>query len=134
VDPTTQSRGINQALFNCILSNFKWVAFLDIHKALPACSPIFPFNTQVPTLGCFPHLFVAPMLDGHISRFNGVTIRLVVNNAFHQVVLSVFNVTLCIHILCNFIGGIHILCNYIGGIFITAATRKLNLISTGFQH
>jgi hypothetical protein len=122
--PPHKIRGINQDICNCILRNFNWVALLEIRQALPPCCPIFPFNTQVPTLGCFPHLCVATMLDVHISRLKGITICLVVNNAFYQVVLPALNITL----------GIHIRCNHIGGIFITVAIRKLNFINPGAQH
>jgi hypothetical protein len=62
------------------------------------CSAIFPLNTKVPTFGCFPHFIVAAMLDVHISRRTGMTISSVVNNAFHKILLSSFNVTLSIHI------------------------------------
>jgi hypothetical protein len=58
------------------------------------------------------------MIDANISRFIGVSISFVVNNAFHQIILY----------------GIHILCNLIGGIFITAAIMKLNFISPGVQN
>jgi hypothetical protein len=64
------------------------------------------------------------MLDVHISRLNGMTICIVVHNAFHQVLLPAFNVTLIIHILCN----------YIDNILITAAIWKLNFISPGVQN
>jgi hypothetical protein len=124
MDHTTKSRGIKQDLCNCILSNFNWVAFLEIHQVLPDCCPVFPFTTQVPTLGFFPHLFVASMFDVHIIRFNGMTICLVVNTSFYQVLLPALNFTL----------GKHILCNHIGGIFITTAISKLNSISPGVQH
>jgi hypothetical protein len=51
-------------------------------------------------------------------------ISFMINNAFHKVVLSAFNITL----------GIHIICNHIGGILITTAIRKLNFISFCIQH
>jgi hypothetical protein len=47
-------RGIKQALCRCIISNFNWVAFLDIRQVLPACCSISSFKTQVPTLDFFP--------------------------------------------------------------------------------
>jgi hypothetical protein len=118
--PPDKSRDINQALGSDILSNFNRIAVLDIRQALPAFSPIFPLNTKVPTFGCFPHFLVAAMLDVHISRINGMAISFVVNNAFHKIVLSAFNITLSILIFCN----------RIGGIFITTAIRKLNFISS----
>jgi hypothetical protein len=55
------------------------------------------------------------MLDLHIITVNGMTICLVVNNAFHQVVLPSLSVTLCIHVLSN----------HIGSIIITAAIWEL---------
>jgi hypothetical protein len=117
--PPDKTRGIKQALGSSILSKFNMVAFLEVCQALPACSAIFPLNTKVPTFGCFTQFIVAAMLNVHISRRNGMTIISVVNNDFHNIVLSPFNVTL----------GIHIFCNHIGGIFITAAIRKLYFIS-----
>jgi hypothetical protein len=75
--PPHKSRGIKQALCNCILSYSNWVALLEIYQELLDCCPIFTFNTQVSTLGCFPNLLVASMLDVHISRFNGMTILLI---------------------------------------------------------
>jgi hypothetical protein len=84
--PPHKTRGVKKALLSSILSNFNWVDFLEIHQALPAYSPIFPFNTQVSTLCCFPHLYVASILDVHIIRFNGMSISLVVINAFLQVI------------------------------------------------
>jgi hypothetical protein len=119
-----KNRGIKQTLGSSIFSNFNRVAFLEILQALLGCSFICPFNTQVPNPGCFPHLFFASILHVHIIRFNGMSISLVVKNAFHQVILSAFNVKL----------GINILCNYMCGIIITAAIRKLNFISHGVQH
>jgi hypothetical protein len=59
--PPHKSRGITQVIGNRILRKFNWVALLAIYQALPSCFPIFPFNTQVPKLGCFPHLLVASM-------------------------------------------------------------------------
>jgi hypothetical protein len=118
--PPDKTRGIKKALGSSIFSNFNRVALLEIRQALPACSPIFPLNTNVPTFGCFPHFLVAAMLDVHISRRNGVTISFVVNDAFHKILLYAFNITLIIHILFN----------HIGGIFITTAIRKLNFISS----
>jgi hypothetical protein len=123
-NPPHKCRGVKKAICSSIIRNFNRVAFLEIHLVLPAYSPIFPFNTQVPTLGFFPHLSVASMLDVHISRFNGMSISIVVNNALHLLILSAFYVTL----------GIHILCNYIYGIFVTAAVIKINFISPGVQH
>jgi hypothetical protein len=79
---------------------------------------------EVPTLGCFPRLLFASMPDVHIIMVNGMAICLVVNNAFHQVVLPALGVTLIIHILRN----------YIGGIFITVSIRKLNFISSCVQY
>jgi hypothetical protein len=70
--PPCKIRGVKQDLCSSLLINFNWVAFLVFRQALSACSPIFPFNTQVPTLGCFPHLSVAAMLDVLIIRFNGM--------------------------------------------------------------
>jgi hypothetical protein len=122
--PPHRIRGVRQALCSRIISNFNWVAFLEIYQILPTCSPIFSFNTQIPTLGCFTHLYVASMLYVHISRFNDMSISLVVKNAFHQIIFSAFNVIL----------GIYILCNYICGIFVTAAIRKINFISPGVQN
>jgi hypothetical protein len=119
--PTQNSRSVKQAICSIILSNFNMVAFLEIRQALPACSPIFPLNTKVPALGCFPHFLVASMIDVNISRFNGMSISFVINNDFHQIMLSAFNITL----------GIHIFCNHICGIFITVAISKLNFISPG---
>jgi hypothetical protein len=112
--------GIKQAFGSSIFINFNSVAFLEVCQSLPACSTIFPLNTKVPTFGCFPHFLVADMRDVHFSRRNGMTTRSVVNNDFHKIVLSAFNVTLSIHIFCN----------HIGGVFITAAIRKLNFISS----
>jgi hypothetical protein len=39
------------------------------------------------------------MLDVHISRFNGMSIRFVINNSFHNITLSALNITLGIHSL-----------------------------------
>jgi hypothetical protein len=122
--PPDKNRSIKQALGCSIFSNFNRVVFLEIHQALPACSPIFPLNTQVPIFGCFPRFLVAAMLDVHISRLKGMSISFVVNNAFHKILLSAFNITL----------GIHIFCNNIGGIFITTAIRKINFISSCIHH
>jgi hypothetical protein len=97
--PTHKIRGVNQALCSSILSNLNRVSLLEIRQAIPACSPIIPFNTQVPALGCFPRFLVSSMLDVHISRFNGMCIIFVINNAFHQIIFSAFNITLGIHIL-----------------------------------
>jgi hypothetical protein len=122
--PPHKIRGVKQVLGNCILSNLNRVAFLEVSQALPADCPIFPFNTQVPTLGCFPHLLVASMLDVHISMLNGMAVCLVVNGAFHQVALPAISVTLSIYVFSN----------YIGSILITAAIWKLNFISSCVQH
>jgi hypothetical protein len=123
-DPPHKIRSVKQTLGSRILRNFNRVAFLEIRQALPACGTIFLFNTQVPTLGCFPQFIVASMLDVHISMFNGMSISFVINNAIRKIIFSAFNITL----------GIHIICNHIGGIFITAAIRKLNFISPGVQN
>jgi hypothetical protein len=60
--PPKKIRVIKKVLCSGILSNFNWVAFLEIHQALPYCSPIFPFNKKVPTLGCFPQFVLLPYL------------------------------------------------------------------------
>jgi hypothetical protein len=114
VGPPEKIRGIKQALGSGIFINLNRVAFLEIHRALPACSPIFTLNTMVLIFGCFPHFLVAAMFDVHISMLNGMAISFVVNNAFHNIILSAFNITLIIHILCN----------HIVGIFITTAIRN----------
>jgi hypothetical protein len=122
--PPHKIRGIKQVLGNCIISNLNRVAFLEVSQVLPSSCPIFPLNTQVPTLGCFPQLLVYSMLGAHISMVNGMNICLVVNNSFHQVILPFLGVTLIIHVFSN----------YLGSIFITAATRKLNFMSSCVQH
>jgi hypothetical protein len=122
--PPYKRRSIRKALFSSIFSNFNRVAFLEISQALPSCSPIFPLNTQVPNFGCFSHFLIAAMLGVHISRINGMSICIAINNAFHKIVFSAFNITL----------GMHILCTHIGGIFITTVIRKLHFISSYIQH
>jgi hypothetical protein len=122
--PPYKIMSVKKTLGRSIFSRFNRIDFLDIRQALLAFSPIFPLNTQVPTLGCFPHFIVAAMLDVHISRLNSMYIIVVINNALHKIILYAFNFTL----------GIHIICNHIDGKFITAVIRKLNFISYGVQH
>jgi hypothetical protein len=122
--PPDKSRGIQHAFGSSIFSNLNRVALLEICQAFPVCGAIFPLNTKVPTFGCFPHFIVVSMLDIHFSSSNGTAISSVVNNAFHKIVLSAFNITL----------GIHILCNHIGSFFITVAIWKLNFIISCVQH
>jgi hypothetical protein len=108
LSPPDKSRGIKQAFGSSIFSNFNRVALFEVCQAFPDCSAIFPLNTKVPTFGCFPHFIVSAMLDVHISRLNGMDISFVVNNAFHKILLSAFNIKLGIHIFCNHIGSIFI--------------------------
>jgi hypothetical protein len=100
------------------------VAFIGISQALPAGCKLFSLNIQVPTLGCFPHFLISSMLNVHISIVNGMTIFLVANNSFHQVVPPNISVILCIYIFSN----------YIGIILITAAIWELILISYCVKH
>jgi hypothetical protein len=116
--PPYKNRAIQQAFGRRIFRNFNRVAFLEICQALKACGAISPFNTKVPTFGCFPHFIVTSMLDIHICRSNGMAISFVVNDASHEVELPALNITL----------GIHILSNHIGRVFVTAAIRELNFI------
>jgi hypothetical protein len=68
--PPHKSRSVKQTLCSSIFSKFNRVVFLDIRQALPACSTIFPLNTQVPDLGCFPHFIVASMLDVQYQAYS----------------------------------------------------------------
>jgi hypothetical protein len=96
--PPNKIRAIQQAFGSSILVNLNRVAFLEIFQAFPDCGAILPINTKVPAFGCFPHFLVTSMLDINFSRRKGMAISYVVNDAFHKIKLSAFNITLGIHV------------------------------------
>jgi hypothetical protein len=107
-----------------ILINFHRVDLLDTFQMFPTCCPVFPFNSQVPTLGCIPDLFVTYMFDINIRVFHSMTISIVISNAFHQVELVSIFITLRVHVLH------YAVCS----ILITAPIRELNLVGPHIQH
>jgi hypothetical protein len=120
LNPPNKGRVIMQILGNSILGSLHRVAFLEIYKSIPACCSIFPFNAQVPTLGCFADLFIASMFDEHICVVHCMSISLVIHNAVHQIELISCFITLCIHILGD----------RIYSVSVTAAIGELNFIGS----
>jgi hypothetical protein len=104
--PPYKIRFILEFLADDILSHFKGIGLLEIHKMFPTCGPILPLNTRVLTNRGIPHLYIDSMLDVHIRTRDRLAISYVIHNAVYWVVLVALFIALCIHIMGDHIGSV----------------------------